>query len=250
MTRETRKYHFIIINKNKKALVDKIFDNGTGFEHFRETLPREIGKEHQSFVPTTAIAAKKDLYSRAHAKLSCDLENGTCRVYIRPSEWYTFKTDANAIKTDLMYNKKRRYVEQLYSEYIKSSESEKGMDRPASDEAWENLIQYAVNNLNDADLEKLNKKLCEHFDIELKKNVFSASKTSKRVKSSVPRGYDTTDSVIRDIQKMVEYELKTNLSYEDAAAVAKKIIKGMKNKSDLYHVPTSKLRKYVNEVKR
>ena len=71
-----------------------------------------------------------------------------------------------------------------------------------------------------------------------------------RKKESVTKGLETTDAVIRDVQKMADYELKVKLTYEQAAAVAKEILKGAKERDDLYHVPTARLRKIVDKIKK
>jgi hypothetical protein len=99
MTRER-----VGINKNRKELVNAIFEKGSDFEKYRDVEIGEIGWEQAGKEPYRAVnaqQAKNALYDHDGAKLWCNVQDGKCMVSITPIEYYWFKTDPDFLQRSL-----------------------------------------------------------------------------------------------------------------------------------------------------
>lgn len=78
------------IGKNRKALIDKIFELGKDFESYYYT---DDMRGEDATQPTEAKYAKEALFKYDFAKMNCGLDDGRCSVHVHSNHFYTFKVD-------------------------------------------------------------------------------------------------------------------------------------------------------------
>ena len=61
---------------------------------------------------------------------------------------------------------------------------------------------------------------------------------------------EPSDNMIKDVIKMVDYELHQTIGYEKAECIAKNILSTAKDRESVYRVSTSRLEKLVNQCGR